>query len=253
LKERLGVVNPASVNPDAAVPRPLVALVGCVKTKRNHAAQARDLYVSPLFLGRRAAIEGRVNSWFILSAEHGLVEPSQLIEPYEKSLASMTSQERRMWSANVIRALQAKLGALGGYKFEIHAGAKYFSSGLAEGLRAFGADVVIPTEGMSQGQQLQYYVHRTEAHRATAMPATTVRRVSASYESLREVLASSGAGGEVMMTFAQLETLTGRRLPDSALRYSAWWHSFASRLGWRASPNLIRRVVRFTRPRVEPA
>jgi hypothetical protein len=246
------VVNPASINPDRAVPpHSLVALVGCVKTKRSHAAQARDLYVSPLFLGRRAAIEGRVDSCFILSAEHGLVEPSQLIEPYEKSLASLTSQERRMWSANVISALQTKLGTLGGYRFEIHAGAKYFSSGLAEGLRAFGADVVIPTEGMSQGRQLQYCAHRPRASRDSAAEVSVVQEGGARYKSLRELLAASGAGADVVMTFTQVEALMGRRLPDSALRYAAWWHSYASRLGWRASPNLVRRVVRFRRPRVE--
>ncbi len=62
----VGPVRPASTvaamsgartrPPTAARGRPLIGLVGCVKTKLGHASLARDLYVSPMFLDRRAAV-----------------------------------------------------------------------------------------------------------------------------------------------------------------------------------------------------
>jgi hypothetical protein len=50
-----------------------VALVSCVKQKRDTAAPARDLYLSPLFRGFRRYAESRADSWYILSAEHGVL------------------------------------------------------------------------------------------------------------------------------------------------------------------------------------
>lgn len=60
-----------------------VGLVGCVKSKRGTAAPARDLYTSALFRGRRRYVELTCDRWFILSARHGLVEPEEILEPYD--------------------------------------------------------------------------------------------------------------------------------------------------------------------------
>jgi hypothetical protein len=51
-------------------------LLGCVKRKRDHPATAKDLYSSPLWAGRRAYAESSGVPWLILSAKHGLVDPS---------------------------------------------------------------------------------------------------------------------------------------------------------------------------------
>lgn len=117
-----------------AASRPLIALVGCVKTKLGYAAPARDLYTSDLFRGRRAAVERRAARWFILSTQYRLLEPEQRIEPYESGLADLPIRERREWANAVIDALRTRLGELGRYDFEIHAGANYFGYGLADGL-----------------------------------------------------------------------------------------------------------------------
>ena len=137
--------------------RALIGLVGCVKKKVDRISPARDLYVSALFLGRRAAVEGRADRWFILSAKHGLLEPDQRIAPYKRSLAAVSVEQRRKWASEILASLRAKLGDFGDYTFEIHAGRNYFDYGLRDGLRDAGAHVVVPTEGLAQGQQLQYY------------------------------------------------------------------------------------------------
>jgi hypothetical protein len=56
-----------------------VILLGCVKSKLDNRAKARDLYCSPLWRGRRAYAEASGLPWLILSAKHGLVEPDSVL------------------------------------------------------------------------------------------------------------------------------------------------------------------------------
>jgi hypothetical protein len=134
-----------------------VGLVGCVKKKRDVPTPAADLYTSTLFLGRRNVVERTCDRWFILSAKHGVLDPAEIVEPYDMTLTTMSRDERRAWSARVLDQLEQKLGSLGATVFEIHAGAAYRDFGLTDGLRRSGAQVVVPTEGLTQGQQLAFY------------------------------------------------------------------------------------------------
>jgi hypothetical protein len=76
-------------------------LVSCCKTKAPAAAAARDLYVSPWFAKARALAEARGADWRILSAEHGLVHPGQVLEPYETTLLRLGPAERLAWASRV--------------------------------------------------------------------------------------------------------------------------------------------------------
>ena len=138
-----------------------IGLVGCVKEKRASPAAAKDLYTSPLFIGRRRAVEASCDSWFVLSALHGLVAPDQRLEPYDKTLNSLGRAERRRWSTQVVRDLETRLGSLSGVQFELHAGATYLEFGLRDGLVQRGATVSWPTRGLPMGRQLQYYAGRS--------------------------------------------------------------------------------------------
>jgi hypothetical protein len=75
-----------------------VALVSCVKSKRKTAAPACELYISPLFHGLRRYAEANAHAWYILSAEHGLLLPSDIVAPYEKTLLRMPRLERDAWT-----------------------------------------------------------------------------------------------------------------------------------------------------------
>lgn len=86
-----------------------VALVSCVKSKANSARPARDLYTSPLFAGMRRYAEQNADDWFILSAEHGLLRPEQVVAPYEKTLKTMRRVERLAWANRVGKELLAAL------------------------------------------------------------------------------------------------------------------------------------------------
>jgi hypothetical protein len=134
-----------------------IGLVGCVKSKLDKAAPARDLYISALFRGARCSVERSCDRWFILSAEHALVHPDAVVAPYEKTLKDVSPTDRREWSERVLTQLQMEIGDLSGHAFEIHAGAAYANFGLVEGLRHRGAGVEQPLEGLSLGQRLAHY------------------------------------------------------------------------------------------------
>ena len=107
----------------------------------------QDLYTSALFRHRRAHVECSCNCWFILSALHGLVDPSAILEPYDKALTDASRSERREWSIGVVNALTHGLGNLAAHTFEVHAGAAYRDFGLVSGLREAGAAVDTPGAG----------------------------------------------------------------------------------------------------------
>lgn len=134
-----------------------IGLVGCVKEKAATARPARDLYVSPLFRGRVTYVERSCSRWFILSARHGVIDPTAIVEPYDESLDNASRQRRRDWSRQVLAQLADGLGDLGQYEFEIHAGAPYRDFGLVGGLRAAGATILNPTAGLRIGYQLAFY------------------------------------------------------------------------------------------------
>jgi hypothetical protein len=134
-----------------------VGLVGCVKTKRPSSAAARDLYCSPLFEGRRAWVESTCGRWMILSARYGLVDPDDIIDPYDQSLTTASAAEKRLWTKQVLVDLVAMVGDLTGVVWEVHAGADYRAFGLVDGLVAAGGRVEVPAAGLSQGKQLAFY------------------------------------------------------------------------------------------------
>jgi hypothetical protein len=75
-------------------------LIACCKEKLDHAAPAKELYQSDLFKKCMAWItkKGRVDEWGILSARHGLVQPGQVIKPYDVCLADLSSKKRQEWA-----------------------------------------------------------------------------------------------------------------------------------------------------------
>lgn len=162
-----------AVEPEAGpLPAPVrVVLVGCGKSKLEHAAEARDLYTGALFKARRAHAEATGNLWFVVSALHGLLEPTAVVEPYDARLKSSYGLPQ-FWGAGVLEQLRNALAArgldLGAVELEVHAGRDY-----AEGIRDAGARVtkaprfgrfVWPVKGLGVGQQLAFYARRSGEH-----------------------------------------------------------------------------------------
>jgi hypothetical protein len=129
-----------------------IALVSCVKSKRSTPAPAKDLYTSTLFRGLRRYAEANADRWYILSAEHGLLDPDEVIAPYERTLNAMGKADRVRWAEGVQRRTEV-LPA--GAEIIVLAGARY-REGLIPFLRARGLTVQIPMEGLSFGRQLSF-------------------------------------------------------------------------------------------------
>lgn len=130
-----------------------VYLVSCVSQKREQECAARDLYVSDLFRKARRYAEASGCSWFILSAEYGLVAPDQVVAPYERTLNTMGVADRRAWAERVARQLAAAVPDLARVVFL--AGERYREF-LTRHLAGRGVAVSVPMEGLRIGEQLSW-------------------------------------------------------------------------------------------------
>ena len=145
----------AEVGPgeSALLPSADLCLVSCVAKKLPRSAPARELYTSDLFRKMRGLVEARGWPWFILSAKYGLVAPGQVIEPYEKTLNTMRSAERRDWAEGCLGALGPRLADVKSVVFL--AGAKYREF-LAPALADRGIEVHVPMARLPIGKQLAW-------------------------------------------------------------------------------------------------
>jgi len=135
------------------MPRQHTVLVSCAATKRVSPSAARDLYVSALFAKARRYAERTGDSWYILSALHGLLDPSAVIEPYNCCLNDFRISQRREWAARVNQRL---LGLLDPGQEVIILAGKPYREFLVPFLERQGFGVTVPLFGMRIGEQLQW-------------------------------------------------------------------------------------------------
>ncbi|MEV0842014.1 DUF6884 domain-containing protein [Actinocatenispora sera] len=168
---------PVTASPTNITPGPLahtLVLVGCVKTKADDPLPARELYRSTLFTRRRDYAERHAGRWYILSAEHGLVSPETLLEPYDTALGDQSAEYRRAWATWVVAKLRQREGDLAARRIEIHAGEDYVAP-LRQPLTDAGAQVSHPVAGLRQGEHLAWYSRHNPGisdSRRTAPPGT---------------------------------------------------------------------------------
>ena len=245
-------------------PQERIGLVGCVKSKGPTRARARDLYVSPLFRGRRCYVERTCSRWYVLSARHGLVDPIELLDPYDESLTNASSSRRRDWGDAVLNALDDVVVDHREVTYEIHAGAAYRDHGLVDGLRSRGAAVEIPAKGLSQGEQRAFYAPCLSAEGSVEPQSTAPSRQSSgvrpSGSPPEPRTPSAGQGGKyaalgmwlheagsatTSVTFTTIERIIGGQLPASARRHRAWWaneSSHSQAAAWLAAGWAVDRV-----------
>lgn len=128
-------------------------LISCVSQKREQACEARDLYISDLFRKARRFSEASGCPWFILSAEHGLVTPSQVIAPYDRTLNTMVVGDRRVWADRVATQLSEVMPDLSQVVF---LAGKRYREFLTLHLQRRGVGISVPMEGLRIGEQLSW-------------------------------------------------------------------------------------------------
>lgn len=94
----------------------------------------------------------------MLSAEHGLVAPDELLAPYDRRLSKSDREYRRAWGARVAAQLVAAIGPLSGKAVEVHAGSAYIEP-IRQHLAAVGATLIEPLAGLRLGPRLAWYGH----------------------------------------------------------------------------------------------
>jgi hypothetical protein len=134
-----------------------IGLISCVSKKRFKASRAEDLYDSALFLKSREFVKQRCDKWLILSAKYGLVDPDQIIEPYEDTLNTKSVAKRLEWANRVWQELQSHVAQ--GDDIIILAGERYREQ-LVPRLEASGCAVHVPLKGLGIGKQLQWLSER---------------------------------------------------------------------------------------------
>jgi len=71
-----------------------LVVVGCgaAKRSRNFRYEARQLYTSTYFKKKREYADAVGDQWAILSAEHGLLAPTEKVKPYETSIDDLDAE-----------------------------------------------------------------------------------------------------------------------------------------------------------------
>lgn len=130
-----------------------IALISCTKRKENKPCFASEMYMpSQLFKKARKYTGQRYKYWFILSAEYGLLRPTQWIYPYNKTLNNMSANEIKEWSTLVFNDIKT----LNVNEVDFYAGEKYRIY-IIPMLEAEGITCNVPLKGLGIGQQLQFY------------------------------------------------------------------------------------------------
>ena len=106
-----------------------------------------------MFRKAAAYCEREYDRWFILSAQHHLVHPSEVLDPYDMTLNTMGRLARAGWASRVRAQLCAQAEPVREQSFYLHAGKRYIEY-VAPWLQQSGATVESPLAGLGIGQQL---------------------------------------------------------------------------------------------------
>lgn len=134
-----------------------LCLVACVGLKRPEPSSAADLYQSAWFLKARAYAERTADHWFILSAEYGLLSPSAVVAPYDRTLNDMAAGQRCEWADRVRRQMIDLMPPVD--EIVVLAGVRYREFLMPE-LRSRASSVVVPMQGLGIGRQLAWLTMR---------------------------------------------------------------------------------------------
>jgi hypothetical protein len=137
-------------------------LVTCVYEKVADPCAAKDLYRSPYFERLRRYAEGHDRPWFIVSAEHGLVQPQEWLAPYERYLPDTPGWYQDVWGAWVVARLRLLTGDLTDRTVELHLSQSYLVH-VAPRLERAGAVVRVPLADIPAEQHIAWYEQEEQA------------------------------------------------------------------------------------------
>ena len=104
-----------------------LGVISCTKSKQDYTCAAGEMYQkSTLFRYLWKYCSLKYDNILIVSAKYGLLIPSQLVSPYEKTLLKMNKVEIVEWSDYIVSQLgNTKFEELYEYEWNFHLGQKY--------------------------------------------------------------------------------------------------------------------------------
>lgn len=142
-----------------------IALIACTKKKRAVATEAGEMYMpSQLFRAARGYADRFADRFLILSAKHGPLAPTTVIEPYEASLKGASVAVKREWAGLVADQIAESLPSP--CHIVMLAGKDYRSYLLTHVVR-LGHSVSMPIPpSLRMGEQASWLRSQSEAQKA---------------------------------------------------------------------------------------
>jgi hypothetical protein len=122
-----------------------VVLVGSSGEMAGSPEPARELFTSDGFARARAHAVGSGFPWFVLSAKHGLLDPDDVVGPFDLLFGDQPAGYRAAWAEWVVVQLADRV-RLDGATVEVHGGVD-FAQALKAPLARRGARTEIPLPG----------------------------------------------------------------------------------------------------------
>jgi hypothetical protein len=136
-----------------------IGLVAPPKRRRGGIYRAREQFdLSPLFRRARDFCDREYGEWHIITVQHGLIAPHQVIGGDDPALHKLSAAERWLWADGIARQLQARLErSAESHTFVLYASQRY---AMLLSRAAPFATFELPLAGMSLGQQIRWYEQR---------------------------------------------------------------------------------------------
>lgn len=140
-----------------------IGLVTCTKKKISGEVPPGEKYTkSSYFRKMKQYSKAKHESWYILSAKHGLLDPDgPPIEDYDKTLDDANVDERRAWAQQVSEELEEEGLLEDDVKLVVHASQAYYEE-LIPLIEDEVAEIEIPTEGLGMGPTRSWYTDAVE-------------------------------------------------------------------------------------------
>lgn len=135
--------------------RTAVGLLATSRTKRKEPAPVAEFYQSPLFVKSLQYADQTYQRYYFYNAKDGLVLPGQMMTPYDRSIKTFSSPEKKIWGRNVVRQLLSHENPEE-IALYLHGGMIYRKF-LEPSLKAHGFEFCVPLKGLAIGKQLKWY------------------------------------------------------------------------------------------------
>ncbi len=91
----------------------LIGIVSCCKKKRSTPIAAWKLYVEPGFYKAALYAQTHCDGWVILSGKHGVLDPDEVVAPYDFDLRLRSPKYIQRWSTEVNKVLRKRFPGAG--------------------------------------------------------------------------------------------------------------------------------------------